>query len=423
MDRPLVRDLADCSEFRLTLLAKPPRLAHGTALLLVALLLTALAWLALARANLVVRAPGRMRPIATTTKVFPPGRGKVLGMTVDARIAEVNFREGDEVRRGDVLLRLETERLDNELAKHKSILQAADDELARLSRMEELLAAQHEASKAKLAAELAEATTNLSNEKEHKAADIQLAQVEVNLSRAELERQQLLYRTNSTPEAEVTRARGQVRAAEEKLAKAKVSVNSGRVEVLRHALGVADKDYQVRRAELALKRGNKEAERDATRLELANLQLEREQTVLRAPLDGVIIAGDLKAGDVLEAGKPALEIAAQTGFLFELAVPSDDVGKLRTDLPARIKLDAFDYQKYGTLDGTVCYIAPDSTLVKGQTAPIYLVKVSVARDEIGREDYRGRVKLGMAGQAEIITDQDRLLSVLLRTVRQSISLD
>jgi hypothetical protein len=91
-------------------------------------------------------------------------------------------------------------------------------------------------------------------------------------------------------------------------------------------------------------------------------------------------------------------------------------------LPVRIKLDAFDHQRYGVATGTVSYIAADSTTKDGRTAG-YLVRIDLDGDEVGRGDLRGRIKLGMAGKAEIVTDQERLLFLLVRRIRQSISLN
>ena len=56
-------DLKDCTEFRQSLEASPPGIVHGTALLLTALLGAALLWAGLTEADLVVRAPGRVRPL------------------------------------------------------------------------------------------------------------------------------------------------------------------------------------------------------------------------------------------------------------------------------------------------------------------------------------------------------------------------
>ena len=119
-----ILDLADCTEFRQTLLARPPRIAPGTVALLALLLGAALVWAALTRADLVVRAAGRVRPVTAPVKVFNAGRGEALSASTGGRVIEVNCREGDEVRRGDVLVRLDTGRLDNDIARRKQAIQA-----------------------------------------------------------------------------------------------------------------------------------------------------------------------------------------------------------------------------------------------------------------------------------------------------------
>jgi HlyD family secretion protein len=196
----------------------------------------------------------------------------------------------------------------------------------------------------------------------------------------------------------------------------------GKVEVLRRALTLAEKDYAVRRQELETKRGIKHGEVEALRIELANLELDRRQAVIRAPLDGMITVGDVKVGDLLERGKPVVEVAAQHGFRFEASVPSEEVGHLRVGMPARIKLDAYDYQRYGTVAGTVVFLSPDSGIGEGQRTATYLVKIELAGDELGRGERRGQVKLGMTGQADIVTGQESLLVLLIKKIGQSISL-
>ena len=130
------------------------------------------------------------------------------------------------------------------------------------------------------------------------------------------------------------------------------------------------------------------------------------------------MAGDLKEGDILEPGRVVAEVAVQKGFRFEVQVPSGDVGPLREGMPARIKLSAFDYERYGTLPGTVCFVSPDS---KGSD-PAYTVRIELEGDEVGRGEYRGRVKLGMAGQAEIVTRRESVLALLVKKVRHAVRL-
>jgi hypothetical protein len=116
-------------------------------------------------------------------------------------------------------------------------------------------------------------------------------------------------------------------------------------------------------------------------------------------------------------------LAEQQGFRFEAAVPSEEVGHLQVGMPARIKLDAYYYQRYGTVAGTVVFLSPDSGVPTGQGGTTtYLVRIELAGDELGRGDLRGRVKLGMAGQADVVTGQESLLALLVKRLRQTISL-
>ena len=100
-------------------------------------------------------------------------------------------------------------------------------------------------------------------------------------------------------------------------------------------------------------------------------------------MDGIVTIGDVKVGDMLERGKPVVEIAAQQGFRFEAAVPSEEVGHLQVGMLARIKLDAYDYQRYGTVAGTVDSVSPDSSAPVGEGAVTYTVKIVLLSDELG----------------------------------------
>lgn len=422
MHNDLIWDLADCTEFRLALQARPPRMVHGTLILLATLLAAALVWSAATQADLVVRGPGRVRPVTSPMKVVNSSSGEALSASIGGRVMEVNVHEGEEVRRGDVLIRLDAERLDNEIAKRQRAIQAGEEEVAKLDHMERLLSLQFDSTQAKAEAELVQALEEIRQAKDRQAADARLAQLELQNTRYEEAQVRQLVERQFVASDDLRKATARVREAKEKLDKARLPVDTGRVEVMRRALDLAARDYAVRRQELYTKQGIKQAEVDSFRIELANLELERKQAVIRAPIDGIVTIGDVKVGDILERGKPVVEIAEQQGFRFEVAVPSEEVGHLQVGMPARIKLDAYDYQRYGTVAGTVVFISPDSGLPAGQQTATYLVKIELEGEELGRGDLRGRVKLGMAGQADIVTGQESLLALLVKRLRQTISL-
>jgi len=416
-----ISDLSACSEFRQTVQARPPRVVHGTVVLLTGLLAAAVTWAALTRADLVVRAGGRVRPVSTPVKVFNGARGEVLSATQGGRVAEVNFREGQEVKKGDVLLRLDTEKLDHEIARRKRTIRTSEEELAKGERLRELTARQYEAAKARAEAELAQARAEARQARDRQASDVRAAKAELEAVRDEEERL-LRLSGQAVTGSELVKVRSRRTEAEEKLAKASLPVDESKIEVQRRALAVLTRDHEVKMAELERNQETKQGEIDAARIELAGLELERRQAVFRAPMDGVVITGDVKVGDLLEPGKAVAELAEQRGFLFEAAVPSEEVGHLKVGMPARLRLDAYDYQKYGTLEGVVTFLSPDSGVPEGQKAAVYLVRIALDGDEVGRGEFRGKVKLGMAGQVEIVTEEESLLFILVKKVRKTISL-
>jgi adhesin transport system membrane fusion protein len=422
MDMTKTINLADCLEFRQTLQARPPRIIHGTVLLLVLLMAAAVAWAALTRADLVVRAVGRIRPVSTPVKVVNAVRAEVSSAGFGGRVVDVRFREGDEVKQGDVLIRLDTERLDNEIAKRQQTIQAGDNDLAKEAALAELFERQFEAATAKADAEMAQAREEIQKAKDKQESDIRLATLELRNATEEEAINRRLYAVKALAEIEMVRSYQRTREAKEKLRQVSLPVDEGRLKVLVKAAAVAKKDFEVRKQESAMRREQKKTEVENARIELANLQLEWHKAVLAAPVDGIVTRGDVKVGDTLEAGKSVVEIAEQKGFLFEIVVTSEDMAHLQVGLPARVRLDAYDHQKYGTLEGTVTYIAPDSDLREGQHVPTYLVRLRVGEELVGPAGDRGRVKFGMTGSVDIVTGDDTILMLLVKKVRRTISL-
>jgi HlyD family secretion protein len=286
----------------------------------------------------------------------------------------------------------------------------------------ELAAQQHTAARARAEAELSQARAEIERTKKQQTADIRLARLEMAAAEDEVRRLRRLAGQQAAKAADVVKAEIQAGEARERLDRAAIPVPEGQLDVLSRALEQLERDNAPRRQELTLKRRSRQGEVEAARVDLANLQLQRQQAALRAPRDGVVTRGDVQVGDVLARGKAVLEVAEAGGFHFEGTIPSEEVGRLGVGLPVRIKLDAFDYQQYGVVTGTVCFIAPDSGSTDKPTSARYLVRIELDGDELGRGARRGRVKLGMAGQAEIVTARESLLWLLLRRMRQSISL-
>ena len=94
-----------------------------------------------------------------------------------------------------------------------------------------------------------------------------------------------------------------------------------------------------------------------------------------------------RVGDVIEAGQGVVAVAEQRGFRIDVTVRSEDVGQLRVGMPVRIKLDAYAYQKYGSMVGEVVFVSADSTVERDaatQRPPTYTVKIAIEGEHVGR---------------------------------------
>src|SRR5262249_7082841 len=170
-------------------------------------------------------------------------RADMSSVSFGGRVVEVKVQPGDEVRKGDVLIRLDTERLDNEIAKRKRTIRAGEEELAQLDNHKGLLAQQYEVAREKAQAELAQAIEDMRQAKERQAADVR--QAKSDLEGAEYEATQLrqLVLSRAAAQLDLVKATVRVGEAKEKLEKFKLPVDEGKVKILRQALELVEKEY------------------------------------------------------------------------------------------------------------------------------------------------------------------------------------
>jgi multidrug resistance efflux pump len=424
MSSPLVVDWDECTEFHQALRMRTPAVVHATAMVVSMLVATAVSWMAITRANLVVQVEGRVRPVTRLADNFGDFNEE-LSCEVGGRVKEVLVREGDEIKRGDVLLRMDTTRVDYRIAKLKETIGAGEDELARLNRYAEALAAQATSEEKKRVAELEAAGEHVERARQRRTSQIYLAKIELKQALQTQERMRKLAPQRAVTEEELQAATKRTDEAIEKLRQSELPVEKKSLEVAARALEVGRRDAEVARQDLEMQRAKKVAEVRTARLELSSLELDREQSVVHAPTSGLITTVEIRVGDLLKPGKVGIAMAWQRGFQFEAVVPDAEVAHLTPGLACRVKLDAYDYQKYGTLPGTLTAIAPDSEVKEGPLSTqsaVYKLKIALPEEQVARGDHHGQIKLGMTGRAEIVTGRESILMIFIKKIRQTISL-
>ncbi|WP_201832237.1 HlyD family secretion protein [Microvirga zambiensis] len=166
-------------------------------------------------------------------------------------------------------------------------------------------------------------------------------------------------------------------------------------------LAAADKELgqtQLQREQLPVQQAERLAQ---LRLNLADRERQKAEAqgqraqVLAAPIAGRVTALQVAPGQIVDANKPLLTLLPDgANLIAELFVPSRAIGFVAPGQQVRLMVDAFPYQRFGTLSGsveTVSQAVLSPTDVIGRTAltePAYRVTVRLDRqaiDAFGRE--------------------------------------
>lgn len=357
-------------------------------------LVVAVAWSAWARIEQVTRASGQ---------VIASGRNQVVQTPDGGVIEELLVREGSEVKRGQLLFRLESAKA----------LAAWRESAARTAALR--------ATVARLQAEVFGGEPRF-------ASDAQFPEFERN--------QRVLFaRRQSAINEEVAALQQALELVKTELQLNEPLLKSGdvsRADILRLQRQVADiqgqitnrrnKYLQDSQAELA------KAQEDLSSAEqvLAQRKEQLDYTQAHAPTDGIVRNVRITTrGGVARPGEEILQIVPRDGEpLVEVKVKPSDIGFVKPGLPATLKLDAWDYTIYGTLQGEVTYISADTLTEETRTnePPYYRVQIRLKDfSSQGAGARRLDVQPGMTVTAEIRTGSSTVLRYLIKPVTKTLS--
>ncbi len=169
---------------------------------------------------------------------------------------------------------------------------------------------------------------------------------------------------------------------------------------------------------------------ERTRHDLAKIEHKRKLLELRAPQDGII--KDLAThtiGTVVSPGTILMSLVPQNEPLIaEVWVKNDDVGFVHVGQTAKVKLAAFQFQKYGMLEGTITTVSADAadqsgrdkTQGNGAGSPLVfktLMKIPSTYLEVDGRRYN--LAPGMQVAAEINLGQRTVIEYLLSPVSKA----
>lgn len=266
------------------------------------------AWLALAKTDEVVVAPGKLEPV---------GDVKTVQMPVGGVLDQMLVKDGQRVKKGQMLLRLDNEAtVDRERSIRQAI--AAKQEQLSLKQLE------------------------LRRYQTLNDTEQQVLQRNLELEKQILGRLASLQQSGATAELQYLQQRNKVREIEGEITKTKVD-RLRQIAILQQAV-------QQLQGELA-----------DLRSRLTELSVNIRYQDLRSPVEGVVF--DLKpkgAGFVAQTSEPVMKIVPFSALQAKVEIDSSHIGFVRVGRPVDISIDSFPSSDFGVLQGTLSSVGSDA---------------------------------------------------------------
>lgn len=360
----------------------------------------AVASLPLVKVDMSVGAPGQVRPALERLPVQPAVAGKIV---------ELSVADNRPVRKGDVLLVIDTASLDARLNQNENQRAENDQALADLG---------HLLGHPALAPAAAAADRFTQLERGDYAAVLP----------ARLVTGQYL-RQHSVLLSEIRRLLSLRQRTAQDLARAEALHGKGLLaeaafDEQRYALESVEREFDLALQQTLSRWQNDRIERERRRIDLASeakqLHELRELHVVRAPVDGTAIGFlGLHPGQFVPAEQRLGEISPGGGLQADVYIGPRDIGFVRTGQPVKLQVDAFPYTEWGMLRGRVRDISQDFV----QVGQVPAFRTVVDLDDTRLTSASGltvELRRGMTVNARFVLERRTLFSVLYGKLSDSL---
>lgn len=364
--------------------------------LMLAVLVCAVGWAAVAQVDIVTKATGR---------VVPDGREQVIASLEGGILAELHVREGDAVEPGQTLALLDPTRFEAQQAESQARRVALRGAVARLQAEAEGRREPDFPPDVLALPELVQGeTANLAARRRSLDEALAITRRSAALVQRELTMAEHMSAEGLMSEVEVMRVRRQLNELE---LQAQERINRHRqeasAELVRLRTELAQLDEQLVVRDDALRR-----------------------TTLVSPVRGLVKQVRMNTlGGVVPPGAAVMEIVPLgPRVLVEARIRPKDIGFVQVGQAVEVKLTAYEYTVFGGLKGTISSISPDALGDPdrpggGPDATWYRAIVQADRAALKSGERVLPVLPGMTGTVEIRTGQRTVLGFLLRPMLKS----
>jgi hemolysin D len=148
--------------------------------------------------------------------------------------------------------------------------------------------------------------------------------------------------------------------------------------------------------------------------EIEKTSFKNEKQRILSPVEGYVANLFLHTvgGVVTPAQKLIVVVPVGTRLVLKTTVLNKDIGFVKDGMPTLVKIDTFDFQKYGTLNGTVRNVSKHSTDDE-KLGPVYEVFVTPLETHIYVEGKKTEISSGMSVTAEIKVGKRRIIEFFI----------
>lgn len=374
--------------------------------LMMALVACLLLWSVVGKMDIIVNAQG---------KIVPSGRTKTLASVDVASVRALHVIEGQAVRVGDVLIELDSSAPDAErdkaqgdatvatlqAARSKALIDAVDRLTPpRLPRLDGVAEAEWQAAQQHLNGQYLDFRSKLAR------IDGEIRRYAQALP---------LAAQRASDYKELSKERDVSAHAYLEKEQARIDLEGQLADATHQRAALIE---QTKKEALdALTEGNKNAQ--ASNQDRLKADAHSKLLKLTAPVDGTVQQLNVNTvGGVVQAAQPLMLVVPQDDHVeVEAFLENKDIGFVVEGQDAEVKIDAFEYTKYGTVSGKVTHVSRDA-IQDEKKGLIYSVKVTLDKASLPVDGKDVLLGPGMSVNVEIKTGERRIIEYVLSPLLQ-----
>lgn len=350
------------------------------------LLIVAVIWACLSKTDVVVTASGSVQPVGNLNVVKSYSGGTVKS---------IQITEGAYVEKGDLLIELDTQALEideNQLNSQKKLLESQQEVYTKIkdgNDLSEINIDEYDVDLKSSIQAILDSDTSYKNTLESLEKD--KVNSDLNLQIAEIQLEQ--YKENGTIR--------QIKSQELMVQQYKLALEQIDVKI---------KDTKTQYSmQINAKLGEIGSQLNEIESSLEKYRLSKEYQNITAPVSGYI--NKIAVNTIGETVSTAQELITIVPIDAEMEmicyVKNMDIADIEVGDEAEIKLEAYPYNKYGTVSGTITYISP-SAFINEQMGSVYLVKINPENISESID-----IMSGLTGMVEIKTNKRSVMEYFL----------